>query len=71
MSEPERVDGYSAEEAAALAEMADALARFAHAMEACSAVGLTLPAALAACGVPLPGWAAPMLATLTAPAPGG
>ena len=69
--EGQRVDGYTEEEHAALAQMADALARFALAMEACSAAGLTLPAALTACGVPLPAWAVPMVGTLTAPAPGG
>lgn len=61
--------GYTAEEAAAFASMADALARFGNAIDECAAVGITLPAALAACGVPLPGWAAAFVATMPKPAP--
>lgn len=71
MSEPAAVEqGYTPEEAAALAQMADALARFGNAIDACAAVGITLPAALAACGIQLPPWAAGFAAAmLPRPAP--
>ena len=58
---------YTDEERAALAQMADALARFGNAMDACAAEGINLPTALAACGVEIPGWAAPFIARLPAP----
>ncbi len=64
-----QAQGYTADEAAALAQMADALARFGNALDACAAVGIGLPAALTACGVAIPGWAGSLIAAMHAPAP--
>jgi hypothetical protein len=47
--------------------MADALARFGNAMDACAAVGINLPTALQACGIEIPSWAGPFIARLPAP----
>lgn len=63
----EAVQEYTKEERVALAQMADALARFGNAMEACAAVGINLPSALQACGIAIPSWAAAFVAQLPTP----